>query len=687
MSKNAKDDAALAESLDRLAAEIRLLRQQVTALAEPPAVPAPVASQLTDLLVNGSSEGILAWDGECRCTIWNPALAALSGVPREAMIGRDLCEFLPDFFGGARDSCIANIRAGSPMAVYDQPYTDRRTGERGHFDATFSPLRKPDGGRAGGIASIRDTSGRKQAERALVASERRFRVLVESVVDYAIIMLDREGRVANWNAGAERITGYKAEEIVGEHFSRFYGEDDRLAGLPAKGLAAAEREGKYQAEGWRQRKDGSRFWASVIIDAIRDAQGNLIGFAKVTRDETERREAQAKLDEAREQLFQSQKMEAIGKLTGGIAHDFNNLLTVIAGNLDLLAALADSDRMQRLISEAQRATDRGARLTEHLLSYSRRQNLHPEAFDVNQLLLDFQVLLQRAVGESVEVNLDLESGLWGSRLDRAQFESAMLNLAVNARDAITGSGKLTLKTRNVKIAAQQGELAPGDYVLLAVSDTGSGMSPEVLTHAFEPFFTTKDVGKGSGLGLSMVYGFAKQSGGSIRLESTVGLGTTAQLYLPRTEESPVNAVARPEQPPEQDGSATVLVVEDDEDVRQVAVDILEHLGYRVLVAENGIEALAILSRDEPIRLLFSDVVMPGGLSGIELAREVRRLHQDVRILLTSGYTADTIGSTAEFTFFRKPYRPADLARKISDLLGEANPAAGASAPSPGAAAE
>jgi PAS domain S-box-containing protein len=682
LSKSARDDSGLTRSLAQLAAEIRLLQQQVTALAtaarggDPaPAAPA-VGSQVTDFLINGSSEGILAWDGDCRCTIWNPALVSLSGMPQEAMLGRDLCEHLPDFFGAARATCLAGIRAGSPVAIYDQPYGHPRTGERGYFDATFSPMRSEDGSMAGGIASIRDATSRKNAERALMAAEGRFRVLVESVVDYAIIMLDPDGCVANWNAGAERIKGYKSEEIVGEHFSRFYGEDDRLAGLPAKGLAVAERDGKYLAEGWRQRKDGSRFWASVVIDAIRDPQGTLIGFAKVTRDESERREAQAKLDEAREQLFQSQKMEAIGKLTGGIAHDFNNLLTVIAGNLDLLGALADSDRMQRLIGEAQRATDRGARLTEHLLSYSRRQNLHPEPFDVNQLLIEFQVLMQRAVGESVEVNLDLENGLWPSRLDRAQFESAMLNLAVNARDAISGSGKLTVTTRNVKITVPQSELPAGEYVLLAVSDTGGGMSSEVLTHAFEPFFTTKEVGKGSGLGLSMVFGFAKQSGGTIRLESTVGLGTTAQLYLPRTEDVPVNAVAKPDLPLTQDGSATVLVVEDDEDVRQVAVDILEHLGYRVLVAENGIEALSILSRDEPIRLLFSDVVMPGGLSGIELAREVRRLHQDVRILLTSGYTTDTIGSTAEFTFFRKPYRPADLARKISDLLGDATPAAG-----------
>ena len=682
MSKSARDDSALAEALAGLAAEIRQLREQATgpapaARAGAPATAAatpPVEHHLTDLLINNGAEGVLAWDASLRCTVWNPALEALSGVSRDSMLGVDLSQHLPPFFGAARNTCLAGIRAGSPVAIYDQPYADPRSGERGYFDATFSPVRLPGGGMAGGIATIRDTTERKKSERALVAAERRFRVLVESVVDYAIFMLDPQGRVANWNTGAERIKGYKAEEIVGQHFSRFYSEEDRAAGVPQRNLERAEREGKAQSEGWRLRKDGSRFWASVIIDAVRDQDGKLIGFAKVTRDETERRESQAKLDEAREQLFQSQKMEAIGKLTGGIAHDFNNLLTVIAGNLDLLGAVCEGDRMQRLISEAQRAADRGARLTEHLLSYSRRQNLHPEPLDVNQLLIDFQVLLQRAVGESVEVGLDLENGLWPCRLDRAQFESAVLNLSVNARDAMAGGGKLTIKTRNSAVAAGQGELPAGDYVLVELKDTGAGMASEVLAHAFEPFFTTKEIGRGSGLGLSMVYGFANQSGGTVRLESVVGSGTTAQLYLPRTEEKPVNAVAKPEQSPAENGLATVLVVEDDEDVRQVAVEILEHLGYRVLVAENGIEALAILSRDEPIRLLFSDVVMPGGLSGIELAREVRRLHQDVRILLTSGYTAETIGSTAEFTFFRKPYRPADLARKISDLLGDANPA-------------
>jgi PAS domain S-box-containing protein len=392
--------------------------------------------------------------------------------------------------------------------------------------------------------SQREVSARKQAERELQElnrnleqralqraeelassvlkleeSERRFRILVEGVNEYAIFMLDPAGTVINWNPGAQRIKGYTWEEIIGQHFSSFYTEEDRANRVPYRALETAAATGKFETEGWRVRKDGTRFWASVVINAIRDAQGVIVGFAKVTRDLTERRATE-------ERLRQSQKMEGIGQLTGGVAHDFNNLLTIIIGNLESLQRNLrddglDAGRLQRAADNAMRGARRAESLTHRLLAFSRQQPLEPTSVDVGRLVTGMSDLLRRTLGEQISIETVLAGGVWRAFADANQLEIAIINLAVNARDAMPNGGKLTIETANVHLderyAAAQAEVVPGQYVLLAVTDSGVGMTPEVQAKAFDPFFTTKDIGHGTGLGLSQVYGFVEQSRGHVKI--------------------------------------------------------------------------------------------------------------------------------------------------------------------------
>jgi signal transduction histidine kinase len=389
------------------------------------------------------------------------------------------------------------------------------------------------------------------------------------------------------------------------------------------------------------------------------------------QDETRRRE------QAEASLHQAQKMEAVGQLTGGVAHDFNNLLTAIMGSLEMIVqAEGVGETVRRYAAGAMRAAERGARLTQQLLAFSRRQMLRPEIVNVNRLLGEFETLMQRAVGESLDFVLSLDPEVDPCRVDPAQFQSAVLNLVVNARDATPGGGRIAIETRNVMLAANSGsldiEVAPGRYVMVAVSDTGSGMDAEVRAQAFDPFFTTKEIGKGSGLGLSQVYGFAKQSGGHVTVESEPGQGTIVRLYLPSVE-IPASQRTEPgvSARPETGRGATVLVVEDDPAVLETVSDGVNALGYRALIAHNAVEALGILRRDEPIDLLFTDIAMPGGMNGIELARQARQLRQDIKVLLTSGYAgALAEGEASEgFAVLGKPYRQVQLAETIANVLG------------------
>jgi PAS domain S-box-containing protein len=501
-------------------------------------------------------------------------------------------------------------------------------------------------------------------------ADRQFRLLVQSVVDYAIFMLDTEGRITTWNAGAERIKGYAPEEVIGRHFSLFYTPEDRNAQLPQALLEQAGREGRVETEGWRVRKDGSRFWGLIVIDTIRDAEGKLLGFGKITRDITERKKAEERLEQTRAAFVQAQKMEALGQLTGGVAHDFNNLLTVILSSVELASSPGVDERHRsRLLEGARRAAGRGAMLTRQLLAFARRQPLRPRRQRVNALIQGFEAVLARAAGENALMTLELTAAPTFAEVDEAQFEAAMLNLVMNARDAMATGGNIRIRSELVAIDEARTEamegLKPGRYVRLSVQDDGSGIAKDVLPHVFEPFFTTKEPGRGSGLGLSQVFGFAKQSGGHVEIESAPGTGTTARLYLPALEMGPAEAeeaeTDAAQTPRRRRGTA--LIVEDDPDVLESAVVSLQSLGYEVLTAENGPGALDVLRRKEKIDLLFSDVVMPKGMTGIELAREARKLRPEVKVLLVSGYPRSVLEANeplGDFVLIAKPYRLEEL---------------------------
>ncbi len=523
---------------------------------------------------------------------------------------------------------------------------------------------------------------RQLVERATRDSERRFEILVEGVSDYALFMLDPDGKVTNWNSGARRIHGYMADEIVGQNFSRFYTPEDRADGAPARALLTAINEGKFEAEGWRVRKDGSRFWASVVIDRIEDSNGELIGLAKITRDITERREAQQRLEAAREQLYQSQKMDAVGQLTGGVAHDFNNLLTIIIGNLDnakrTLATWKEGAqaRLGRSVEHALAGAERAAVLTGHLLAFSRRQPLEPKLLDVNRLLTQLSVFLKPTLGEAVQLETVGAAGVWQVEADAAQLETAILNLAVNARDAMPDGGKLTIEAANVLLdedyCARNAEVRPGQYVQISVTDDGAGMSKDVLARAFEPFFTTKETGQGTGLGLSQVYGFVKQSGGNVKIYSEPGQGTTVHIYLPRAfGKAAEPAVQSESAAPSAYGQETILVVEDDGDVRAFICAALHDLNYHVLQASDARSALAVLDGGGHIDLLLTDVILPGP-NGRELANAAAVKRPGLKVLFMTGYSRNAIVHQGRLDegvqLIQKPLTQASLAAKIRDVL-------------------
>jgi PAS domain S-box-containing protein len=514
-----------------------------------------------------------------------------------------------------------------------------------------------------------DIAARRKAQEALMESEWRFRMVIQGVTDYAIFMLDPDGNITHWNMGAQRIHQYPAAEIVGEHFSKFFTEEERQRGEPARALQVAAYEGKHVVESRRIRRDESEFWASVVIEAIRDEVGTLVGFVNITRDITERREAQASLERAQEQLAQSQKMEALGQLTGSIAHDFNNLLMIVSGHAQLLRRRLSDPKHLQAIEAVHSAANRGESLTRQLLAFSRRQPLNPVITDLKERIEAVHEMLVGSLRGNVELKCDIAENVWLVEVDVAEFELALVNIAVNARDAMPGGGSITLSARNVTLKKSDGvDGLEGDFVALAMTDTGVGIAPDVLPRIFEPFFTTKALGKGTGLGLSQVYGFSHQSGGTVVATSNIGSGTTITIYLPRKHAALARAAEPTAAQATVPGQGTVLVVEDNAEVAAVTASLVEQLGYQTLRAENAADALNRLQRGDKIDLVFSDVVMPGSMNGMALAQAINNSYPQIPVLLTSGYSDVVQTAEPQFQILRKPFQLPALEKAIREAL-------------------
>ncbi len=500
----------------------------------------------------------------------------------------------------------------------------------------------------------------REAQTALERTETNYRLLVDSVREYAIFMLDPEGHVASWNPGAARIKGYEADEVIGEHFSRFYTKDDRTGGEPMRQLALAAAEGKVEIEGIRVRKDSSEFYSIGTISAVRDESGTLIGYAKVVRDITGRRESQRQLAATREQLLHTQKMEAIGKLTGGIAHDFNNLLMIVSGQAQLLRMKISDPKFVKAVDAIRIAAKRGETLTRQLLTFARRQKLSPVVLDPRGRVEAVRDMLSRSLRENIILVCEVPDDSWPIQVDEAELELALVNVVMNARDAMAEGGTIRVRARNVTLTKTESvEGLEGDFVALSVEDTGNGIAPDLLPKIFEPFFTTKAVDKGTGLGLSQVYGFAHQSGGAVSAKSELGKGTTVTIYLPRSEKAPVQP--RAEAPPAaKPVRGTVLIVEDNAEVMEATASMLEEMGYSVARATNADGALMRLDEDPDVTIVFSDIVMPGAMNGLSLAEEVRERFPHIGVLLTSGYSDLADDASTRFSILRKPFEFAAL---------------------------
>lgn len=618
------------------------------------------------LLVEGVVDyAIYMLDPNGIVTNWNAGAQRIKGYAPDEIVGQHFSVFYtPEEQATGRPAAAlaTALREGKYEA---EGWRIRKDGTRFLASVVIDPLYE-DGVLAGFAKITRDITERETARNALLDSERNFRLLVSGVTDYALYMLDPEGFVSSWNAGGERIKGYAPAEIIGQHFSRFYTNQDRVAGRPARALSIARETGRYEEEGWRVRKDGSFFWASVVIDPIRDEHGRLVGFTKITRDITERREAQMELARVQRQLAESQKMDALGQLTGGVAHDFNNLLMVVAGNIQALKTIAAQDpKTARAAQAIEFATQRGAALTRQLLTFSRRQRVNPQAIEIGQRIDSIREVLGSGLGGNVRLTIDIPPGVWPITVDISELEIALVNLVINSRDALTDGGTVTISAQNI-ILGESESIAAGEYVGIAVSDNGVGIPPDVIASVFDPFFTTKPVGKGTGLGLSQVHGFAHQAGGTVKITSTLGQGTTVTIYLPRTTGVVVDPMpSEASNAPARTG--TVLLVEDNPEVASASANLLEQLGYSVRWVPNAEAALAEIERDG-IDLVISDIVMPGRLDGLGLARVIKEKRPSLPILLATGYSAAAQSVRADFPILRKPYQMHELSRALAEVL-------------------
>ncbi len=598
---------------------------------------------------------------------WNAGAQRFKGYTETEIVGQHFSRFYVDDDRAVGLPQKALATAAREGRFEGEGWRVRKDGTRFWAHVILDPIRLPTGELVGFAKITRDLSERKVAAELLKRSEDQFNLLVQSVTDYAIYMLDTTGRVSSWNMGAQRIKGYAPEEILGVHFSRFYTAEDRARDRPVIALETAARDGRFEGEGWRVRKDGTRFWANVVIDRINGPEGQLLGFAKVTRDVTEKREAQHQLELAREAFFQSQKMDAIGQLTGGVAHDFNNLLMAVLSSLALIRRrVPDDPKTHALLDNAVRGAKRGAELTQRMLAFARRQALKPSVVHVPELVQGMSGLVQTSLGPGVSIDLRFADGLPPVLVDGNQLELALLNLVVNARDAMPQGGVITLAAHVEEVASAAGKLAPGSYVCLSLKDEGEGMDEDTLARATEPFYTTKGVGKGTGLGLSMAEGLAAQSGGRLVLKSTPGQGTTAELWLPVAQATDVieaAPVAVGAAPPAHVDALTVLAVDDDPLVLMNTVAMLQELGHTVMEASSGKDALALLALERSIDLLITDQAMPQ-MTGSQLIEAVRAVRPGLPAILATGYADLAAASSASVPRLAKPFDLDALARAI-----------------------
>jgi len=611
------------------------------------------------LLVQGITDyAIYMLDPDGIVTNWNAGAERIKGYKAKEIVGKHFSIFyLPeDQEAGLPARALGTARTEKHFLA--EGWRIRKDGSRFFASVVIDPIYEKR--KLVGFAKItRDITERQAAISELDRSESQFKTLVGAVTDYALYMLDPTGIVSNWNAGGERIKGYTANEIVGQHFSRFYTPADQASGKPARALKIAVETGHYEEEGWRVRKDGSFFWASVVIDPIRNDAGELIGYAKITRDISERKKTQEKFLQIQRQLAESQKLDALGQLTGGVAHDFNNLLMIIGGNIHTVRKEITGEKSIRALRAIETASERAATLTRQLLTFARRQNVQPQPIALAERLASIRDVLNSGLGSAVSLTIDVAEDVWTILVDPTEFETALVNLVVNARDAMPDGGSVVISATN--------NLNEG-VVEISVEDSGEGIPEDIASKVFDPFFTTKPVGKGTGLGLSQVHGFAHQAGGSIALDSTLGKGTRVTISLPR-------APAGQQRGPDIQASAgggTVLLVEDNPEVASASTSLLEQLGYNVRWVSDASAALVEIEKDG-IDAVFSDIVMSGKMDGVRLAKTIRAKRPGMPILLATGYSA--AATNLEFPILRKPFQLHELSRELEKLIRQAHPAA------------
>ncbi|WP_420144166.1 ATP-binding protein [Sphingobium sp.] len=634
----------------------------------------PALISTVRLMLSSKAEIVLFW-GPQFCALYNETYVPTIGDKHPRVLGRPASEGWSELWDDLGPLLQSVRETGETVHAKDRPFYIERDGGKGenvYFDISYSPVYEADGSIGGILCIVNETTQRVLAERAMLADRNRLWALARD----PFLIADTAGTWLAVSPAWTDILGWSEAELIGrtsqwmEHPDDVRPTRDRIDDL-AHGETVMRFDNRFRA------KDGSYrtfSWTAV-------PEGELIYC--VARDVTEQRARARALTDTEAALRQAQKMETLGQLTGGVAHDFNNLLQIVTGNLDLLqrALPADDTRLQRMVGRAAAGAERAAILTQRLLAFSRRQPLDPRPADPNRLVAGMSELLHRTLGETIAVRTIDAPDAWPIEVDVNQMENALINLAVNARDAMPTGGTLTIDVANVDVdgeqAARDGDMKPGAYVVINVSDTGEGMDADTLAQAIEPFFTTKEVGRGTGLGLSMVYGFIKQSGGHMRVQSQPGQGTHIQLYLPRHHGKVAANDAQDAAPATpMHGSETILLCEDDDNVRAYSLEVLRDLGYHVIAAQDGPTALAALdTADRPVDLLFTDVVLPGGMTGADLAAAARTHRPGLKTLFTTGYARDAIVHDgrldAGIDLLTKPFGYRDLAAKVREVLDRA----------------